>query len=262
MSDELEPLEKACGSGDIDALNRILQGRDDLLEAHIGLYGYTPLILAIRAKKHAAITWLLVRGADPNGKTRPDTTRLPIAALKDGDGSPLEPLDIAIGERDVRAAEILLDHGAKIHKRGTLGAAVSTHFEPMVRFFLERGLDPNVETNLWNWTPLMHAVYNACPGIVRILLEAGADPNHRVKRSAMPKKTALEIVKGGIPTYSKAYMKFKQDPRAQLKKEREQRKNPELDFEKTEAALEEARKEKPKVLAELEKLLRDAGARE
>ncbi|RMJ20767.1 hypothetical protein PHISP_08363 [Aspergillus sp. HF37] len=107
---------------------------------------------------------LLSRGADPN--------------LCGPKGTP--PLGRAIvstREGDLSLLELYLAYGAMLEPR-LLFYAVAPRVhqgELMTRFLLGKGLDPNVTSEEWG-TPLHRAAYAAKPDIVKLLLDAGADP--------------------------------------------------------------------------------------
>lgn len=73
--------------------------------------------------------------------------------------------------------ELYLAHGAVLDSHLLFYAVRSRvdQGELKTRFLLGKGLDPNVTNGEWG-TPLHLAVHASKPNIVRLLLDAGADP--------------------------------------------------------------------------------------
>jgi ankyrin repeat protein len=124
---------------------------------------------------------LLSRGADPN--------------VCDPDGK--TPLFRAIQSsktENTSLLELLLEHGAKLEP-DLLFAAVAPrvrHQELMTKFLLAKGLDPNTTNAEWG-TPLHLAVYAVRPNIVKLLLDAGADPLTRATSRRFPGESPLQL---------------------------------------------------------------------
>jgi ankyrin repeat protein len=104
---------------------------------------------------------LLTRGADPN-------------IFGPGTKSPL--YGAVFGGR-TSLAELLLEYGANLDPDLLFVTAAPRrqYGEPMTKFLLDKGIDPNPVSAEWG-TPLHLAVYAGKPNIVKLLLDAGADP--------------------------------------------------------------------------------------
>lgn len=107
---------------------------------------------------------MLSRGADPN--------------LCGPRGlSPFARAIVSIKEEETSLLELYLEYGARLESELLFFAAAPrvTHGDIKTRFLLDKGLDPNVTSAEWG-SPLHRAVYHAKPKIVKLLLDAGADP--------------------------------------------------------------------------------------
>jgi ankyrin repeat protein len=107
----------------------------------------------------------LSRGADPN-RIGPSGKSILVGAI--------------VSSEDTSWIEVLLEYGARLEQEYLFYA-----LRPRVRqklqktsFLLAKGLDPNQINAEWG-TPLHYAVECGSPGLVRILLDAGADPTVR-----------------------------------------------------------------------------------
>ncbi|KAL6230355.1 ankyrin repeat-containing domain protein [Aspergillus navahoensis] len=110
---------------------------------------------------------MLSRGADPN--------------LCGPRGiPPLARAIVSTHEPDTSLLELLIEHGAKLDSNLLFFAASPRvrQGELMTRFLLARGLDPNVTSTEWG-TPLHCAIRAGKPNIVKLLLDAGANPMAR-----------------------------------------------------------------------------------
>ncbi|MCW1926622.1 ankyrin repeat domain-containing protein [Luteolibacter arcticus] len=138
---------------------------------------------AIRADRTEILTFLLEEGLDANS---------PVTGVID---VPVSPLVVAAEEGNLKAATVLLDHGADIDfmipLSGVPGtstfvgtalhvAAFAEKGLPMFRLLLERGAKPDLPTPNAGVTPLhVAAAKGLADGVemVKELLERGADPN-------------------------------------------------------------------------------------
>lgn len=127
---------------------------------------------------------LLSRGADPNLCGPAGRSPLYYAIQSSKEESVL-----------IELLDLLLEHGAKLEP-GLLFAAVTPrirHQELVTRYLLDKGLDPSTTTNSEWGTPLHLAVYAAKPNLVKLLMDAGADPNSTVYGRRYPGKTPLQM---------------------------------------------------------------------
>lgn len=132
--------------------------------------GATPVHLAVLNRDTAEpLEGLLARGAPADRPTR----------LERG-----TPLHWAAEQSNVRAVQILLDHGADLHAQEIAGAtplhlAAGRSGDPeTVRLLLARGARVDA-LNRVRMTPLLNAAATGRKEVVAILLAAGADPKHR-----------------------------------------------------------------------------------
>lgn len=93
----------------------------------------------------------------------------------------ITPLGIALARGHQETSRVLIDAGAPLDAvtenpgDTLLHLAVMGRNAILVRELLERGLDVNAR-NTFNWTPLKYAIYAEDEAVVRILIDAGADP--------------------------------------------------------------------------------------
>ena len=171
--ESLPPLMRAAWKGQVDEVRRLLKEG-----AHVDEtvdFGFTAMYFAAAAGHLDVIKVLLDAGANPNGVVGMVHPRIIIA-----------PLIAAINHRNKRRLEtidILIAAGAKVNTdrsmQSPLENAVVKRDIEMVRALLDRGA-------LVDWpdqfgrTPLWQAVRGdngPDVKIVKLLLEAGADPN-------------------------------------------------------------------------------------
>ncbi|MEO0801659.1 MAG: ankyrin repeat domain-containing protein [Cyanobacteria bacterium J06642_2] len=121
-------------------------------------YGRTLLHCATMAKNLDVLDWLLREGA------RTDITVTSV-------GEESTALGIATGMKWHEGAELLLRYGAQMEP----GAAILLGDPTFVRTYLDDGGDPD---HLFSGKPLIFiAAYHRDTGLVRLLLDAGADVN-------------------------------------------------------------------------------------
>jgi ankyrin repeat protein len=85
-----------------------------------------------------------------------------------------------ISSEDTSRIEVLLEYGAKLENEYLFAAFRRRVRQKLLKtsFLLAKGLDPNQINAEWG-TPLHCAVANGSPGLVKMLLDAGADPTVR-----------------------------------------------------------------------------------
>ncbi|GKZ74134.1 hypothetical protein AnigIFM50267_011375 [Aspergillus niger] len=143
-------------------------------------------------KNPACAEELLSRGADPNRKGPKGVS----------------PLACALGnisEEDTSLFETLLAHGARLES--TLFFYAIRPGESLGEFktklLLAKDLDPNTTSPEWG-TPLHRAVYLAERGIVKVLLDAGADKTARSDCRQFRDQTPAEVAERTIQRYPKS----------------------------------------------------------
>ncbi|KAK2742352.1 hypothetical protein FQN55_007886 [Onygenales sp. PD_40] len=155
------PLFTAIGSGHLKVTKVLLESnRVDPNTKHIK--GFTPLSLTAQAGDGMVAKLLLEHGADPG--------------IEDGDGH--TPLLIAIARGREKVTRVLLENGAEIEGHSMLCAAAHNGNEVIVKHLLDNGV--NLELGKpGELTPLARAVLKGNEGVIKLLLEKGADPNCR-----------------------------------------------------------------------------------
>ena len=204
----LTPLMTAARTGNVDLVRALIDG-GAIVNATTAETNSTALMWALAAPHPAIVRLLLDRGADPTIETIPGFT----------------PLMFAARNGDIPMAEALLAAGIEVDATSADGThvlpfAIAAGRSEFALFLLEEGTDPNgwmggvsalhsaaggVATWLAEWTrlhgPIGGGRLKATErlALVKALLAHGADPNVRIKRSAMlmsyigyPKKGAFE----------------------------------------------------------------------
>ncbi|KAJ5972057.1 uncharacterized protein N7479_001975 [Penicillium vulpinum] len=107
-------------------------------------------------------------------------------------GEPL--LRYIVPQEDTSLIDLLLTHGAKLESNmlfDTIAPRV-TQGEFMTKFLLAKGLDPNTTSSRWG-TPLHRAVEISKPNIIKLLLDAGADPTARPTKTIYYNRSPLQM---------------------------------------------------------------------
>ena len=169
-----------------------------------GRHRKTPLMLAAEAGALEAVCWLLSQKAKLDRKNnnketalvaacrecRPDVVELLVQAgadlnVESGYGTPLAAAAGAVRRVPMKEGQQQFlsvqwtDDGVF-----TFAPAPEVESLRIVKLLLEAGADPN----LGSQKPLAEAAFKGWPSVVKALLEAGADPNHR----SVHGQTALE----------------------------------------------------------------------
>ncbi|MBT3399318.1 MAG: hypothetical protein HN420_04945, partial [Rhodospirillaceae bacterium] len=172
----------AAALNDVDLLRPMLRADPGLVRQRQG-DGRTPALLAVLNGSQETLAVLLEAGAVADEEalvraTRQDDTEC--SRLLIAQGAPVNDrvmLSAAWRNEDPACLKMVLDHGGNANandNRGTLHW-VAAENPPSVRLLLDAGADPNMRAsgNI-NSTPLHHAANNA--ESTRLLLKAGADP--------------------------------------------------------------------------------------
>ena len=204
---------RAAENGRADELGRLLDGHPDLINARGGdFWARTALHMAAWRNRPACVRLLLERRADVNIRDYGDNAyALHFAAeaadfeivkmlveagadvVGEGDDHQLGVLGWATCFRQVRedVAAYLLRHGAKIN----LWSAIALDRADDVRSMIARDpslLSARMSRSEHHRTPLHHAAAKKRTGVVRLLLDLGADPNATDATSATPLTTASQ----------------------------------------------------------------------
>ena len=180
-----------------DAVRAFVASALSILSARMSRseHGRGPLHHAAAMNRPAMVRLLLELGADVHATDDVGRTALTVAAaanadpgvhaLLQGAGATLDLLAaLTLGRYDVAEA-MLADDPARIGADGrdtvALHLLVAQRHVEGVRWLLARGVDVNARRTMWdcNSTALRVATEHGAMDLVRLLLEAGADPNIR-----------------------------------------------------------------------------------
>ncbi|VAI27603.1 unnamed protein product [Triticum turgidum subsp. durum] len=145
--------------------------------------GVTPMVLAALQGNVEVTRYLLDHGGDP--------------AMPDERGS--TPLHNAAAAGHCEAVRLLLSKGVNldpIHYQGTpLHLAAVEDQDQVVMVLLEHGADTGADVNACDYsgpTPFTEAVADGVTDFVKVLLDAGANPNIPNQHGAIPIKLAAD----------------------------------------------------------------------
>jgi ankyrin repeat protein len=174
-----QKLYEAVNSFDAAAVSSLIKKGADPNSVYVT--GYTPLMRAVEIKQLEIVRQLLQSGANPN--------------LRDRDGR--STAEIAIEADSAEIVEALLKGGADFNVRDAYGNSVvlrtiesgSEFMSEIVAAFGRHGVNMNLGTA--SQTPLYHAVEQDDTKMVKLLLEAGADPSLATENGGLPLLSAL-----------------------------------------------------------------------
>ncbi|KAJ4246055.1 hypothetical protein NW762_013800 [Fusarium torreyae] len=159
-----EIVRAAVNTGSVPIFEALLARDPGVINMQFDRRG-TPLIVACMGQQRFEyLKFLLEAGADPN---------------QDPDAA-LFPLALAAGlYNDPTVIDLLLQHGARLERSGALAAAAWRGKVSMLRRLLDRGarLDADARDVGIHESPLHVAVKAGRVGVVKILLQHGADPS-------------------------------------------------------------------------------------
>ncbi|KAM0857323.1 hypothetical protein ACQ4PT_048518 [Festuca glaucescens] len=160
-------LHSAASSGCLESCRFLVEECGIDVNA-VSKKGVTPMSYAAHGGNAQAMRYLLDRGADP--------------AIADERGS--TPLHNAALQGHYEAVRLLLSKGVPVdpvdHRGTPLHLAASNDHVEVVKVLLEHSADAGADVNAPGYpapTPLMQAVNDGLTDFVKLLLEAGADPN-------------------------------------------------------------------------------------
>ncbi|KAF5976241.1 hypothetical protein FBULB1_7016 [Fusarium bulbicola] len=159
-----ETVRAGVNTGSIPLMQALLTKDPSVINMQFDMRG-TPLIVACMGRQHVDfLRFLLEAGADPNQE--PDAAAYPLAL-------------VAGLYKDTAAIDLLLKYGAKIEHSGALAAAARRGNEVMMQYLLEKGARPESDTTSVGTgaSPLNVAVRVGHVGVVRVLMQHGAEPN-------------------------------------------------------------------------------------
>ncbi len=195
------PLMTAARVGAADVAGLLLDAGADV-DATAGR-NQTALMWAVSQRHPAVVDVLLAHGAAVDARTdvwteMVKTTPEPwnpeyVAEIPQGGYTPLL---FAARVGDLASAKLLVVAGADVNAQppyGTSAAVVAAHsgHGDVAAFLLERGADPNAADA--GYTALHAAILHKDAGLVRAILDHGADPNAPVQSSTPVRRDAVDF---------------------------------------------------------------------
>lgn len=182
-------LENAAGIGNLEIV-KLLTSHPDPVPAATGI---AAISASIQNGRLTVLDYLLEKGIKPGKMIIED----------------------ALMENKIPSAEILLKHGADLDEMmatdpgqgfegmGTALHKAVSHGKPeVVKWLLEKGAKPDLPTLHFGLTPLHYAAkseHSEALNIMKLLLEAGADPNHVSNDREAPDSLAKTILLNATP---------------------------------------------------------------
>ena len=182
-------IHQAAMQGDLAAVKKLLEQNPALLEARDEDEGVTPLAYAAGFGRMEVLEFLVARGANVNAR----------------DPRGLSALHLTVYTGQLQALRYLLDKGADVKSPGPSGMG-PLHFAARQRaeiagLLVERKADVGARDDYGN-TALILAVREGAQEVVRVLVDAGADPNAANPLTGDgPLDVALQEGRAGIADY-------------------------------------------------------------
>lgn len=174
-----EIFRGAVNTGSIPVTKALLARDPAIINMPFDHRGSALIVACMGRQKVEYLQFLLEAGADPN--MDPDAAAYPLVL-------------VASLYTDPDAVDLLVKHGANLHGTGALACAAQKGREAMVLRLLKCGARPDDQAKryrTYGGIPLHGAVSHGHEGVVRSLLQHGADP-HVTDHNC---STAMEVAK-------------------------------------------------------------------